>query len=156
MSYCHCGSTTSFEQCCQPLLNGKAFAPTAEALMRSRYSAFVTGAVDYLLQTSASESHEPDERALLENSCKNTRWLALHVLDTEHGSEIDGKGIVEFAAFFQTGGSPEQLHERSAFEKRDGQWIYVSGEFLAPLSFGRNDPCWCRSGKKHKKCHGRS
>lgn len=115
--------------------------------MRSRYSAFVLGAVDYLLQTSASENHAPNERSLLEQSCANTEWLALKVVDAKENT-------VEFAAFYTGENAVEQLHERSTFEAREDQWIYVSGEFLPPLTFGRNDPCWCDSGKKYKKCHG--
>ncbi len=118
--------------------------------MRSRYSAFATYNVDYLLKTSAPELHATNERELLEQHCSVVTWLALHVLRSK---TKDTTGQVEFAAFFERENSLEQLHELSQFEKRDGQWVYTKGEFLPPLKFGRNDPCWCRSGKKFKKCH---
>jgi len=144
---CRCGSGQAFSECCQPFLEGSTAAPTAEALMRSRYSAFARGKVDYLLQTSAPERHAANEKALLGDSCNSTRWLALHILKTTETT-------VEFAAFYESNSGVEQLHECSTFERREGRWIYVSGEFLPPLTFGRNDACWCRSGKKFKKCHG--
>lgn len=146
MSPCHCNSAQSFADCCETYVAGKQKAPSPEALMRSRYSAFVLGAVDYLLQTSATENHAPNERALLEQSCANTHWLALKVIEAKENT-------VEFAAFYEGESKVEQLHERSTFELRDDQWVYVSGVFLPPLTFGRNDPCWCGSGKKSKKCH---
>ncbi len=116
--------------------------------MRSRYSAFALGKVDYLLQTSAPERHAANERALLEDSCNNTHWLALHILKA-------AENTVEFSAFYEDDSGVEQLHECSTFERRDGRWIYLSGEFLPPKVFGRNESCWCYSGKKYKKCHGR-
>ena len=147
---CPCGSGHLFSDCCQPLLAGSKTATTAEALMRSRYSAFATRNVDYLLKTSAPELQASDERVQLEAYCASVKWLALHVLSSEtHAST----GNVEFAAFFERDGQLEQLHELSQFEKRDGQWIYTTGEFLPPLKFGRNDSCWCHSGKKLKKRH---
>ena len=79
---CLCGSTRPFKRCCEPYLTGKAFAPTAEALMRSRYSAFVQGHIDYLMSTHHADHHGVNARASLKQSIANTRWLNLAVLKT--------------------------------------------------------------------------
>ena len=63
-------------------------------------------------------------------------------------------GYVEFAAFYESneGG---QLHENSKFIYENGQWYYFDGVILESLKFSRNEPCWCGSKKKYKKCYGK-
>jgi len=118
--------------------------------MRSRYAAFARGEVDYLLATSHPALHGPDERAVLTEACRTTRWLALRILDAP---EPDGdRGVVEFAAWYD-GKPPGQLRERSEFVREGGRWLYRAGTILPALEIGRNDPCWCGSGAKRKKCH---
>lgn len=122
---------------------------TAEALMRSRYSAFVLKLSDYLSATW-HPSTRPDS---LDIGNDDTVWQRLVIVSTEKGSEADRDGVVEFAAFYSGG----QLHERSRFVKEDGRWFYVEGDILpliASEKVGRNDPCPCGSGKKYKKCCG--
>lgn len=116
--------------------------------MRSRFAAFRGGLVDYLLATSHPSLHAPDERAVLERCCAATRWTGLLVLDAP--PPADGRGEVEFVAFHEGG----QLHERSSFVLEDGRWLYGAGRILPAWRVGRNDPCWCGSGRKHKACHG--
>lgn len=119
--------------------------------MRSRYAAFCKAEIDYLLATSHPALHASDERAALERACRGPRWLALRILDAPPFTGDAGE--VEFLAFHE--GSPVgQLHERSRFVRENGRWIYRSGRILSNISIGRNDPCWCGSGRKRKSCHG--
>ncbi|MFJ7073189.1 YchJ family protein [Streptomyces sp. NPDC098781] len=117
---CPCGQSQPYDKCCGRYLSGAA-APTAEALMRSRYSAFVKGDVPYLLRTwhprTRPERLELDPRM---------RWTGLEILGTMDGSAFHTTGTVTFRASYR-GGS---LHERSRFERVDGAWVYVDGEFL--------------------------
>ncbi|MFF7563429.1 YchJ family metal-binding protein [Streptomyces pseudovenezuelae] len=118
---CPCGLQEAYDQCCGRFHRGESAAPTAEALMRSRYSAFVRRERDYLLRTW----HPRTRPGSLELD-PGMRWTGLEILDTTDGSAFHGSGTVTFRASFK-GGS---LHERSRFERVDGAWVYVDGEFL--------------------------
>ncbi|MET9684371.1 YchJ family protein [Streptomyces coeruleorubidus] len=117
---CPCGLSQAYEACCGRYHSSAAAAPTAEALMRSRYCAFVKGDVAYLLRTW----HPRTRPGTLELDPR-MRWTGLEILDTSDGSAFHSTGIVEFRASYR-GGS---LHERSRFERVDGAWVYVDGEF---------------------------
>lgn len=162
MQTCHCGSGLAFEACCGPYISGAAVAPTAEALMRSRYSAYVEIAVDYLGDTLHATSRGDWDRNATQEWAEQGEWLSLDVLDVEAGGENDEEGFVEFSARFNDGGVEKVHHERSRFVKEDGRWYYVDGAIAKPGTYrkespkvGRNDPCPCGSGKKYKKCCGR-
>ncbi|MFJ4471416.1 YchJ family protein [Streptomyces sp. NPDC089424] len=118
---CPCGLAETFEMCCGRFLRGEAAAPTAEALMRSRYTAFVRGDEGYLLRT-----WHPRTRPARLGLDAGTRWTGLEVLATSEGSAFHGTGTVTFRASFRGGA----LHERSRFERVDGAWVYLDGEFL--------------------------
>ena len=155
---CPCGSSRSLAACCGPYLEG-APAPTAEALMRSRYSAFVTGNIDHIERTLAPEARADFERAHIAEWAANSEWLGLEVRTTEAGGAGDDEGKVEFLAHFAFKGQRHTHHELSRFARRDGQWLYVDGDIVVPkprtvTKIGRNDPCPCGSGKKYKKCCG--
>ena len=150
---CPCGTGQAFADCCQPYLTGTAIAPTAVALMRSRYSAFATGHVDYLVSTHHPKKRTFGEKAELKQSCANTEWIRLQIFETFSGKESDDTGVVEFEAVYRSS-EMGQLHERSNFVKEDGSWFYVDGQMLPPSVPKRGEPCWCGSGKKYKKCHG--
>ena len=90
---CCCGSGVAFGQCCGPLLAGKP-APTAEALMRSRYSAFVCGRMDYLKETLALEAREDYNPEETEQWVKKSRWLGLDIRTTTGGGAKDSEGTV--------------------------------------------------------------
>ena len=156
---CPCCSHKPFNQCCQPLLTGQARADTAEALMRSRYSAFATGNIDYLIYTLHPDKRQPQDAQLLAEAMENCEWLALEVRSAEMGSEKLQQGSVEFVATYRQSGQLELLHERSSFVKENDYWYYVDGTLYSSPGKtiqkpGRNDPCWCGSNKKFKKCHG--
>jgi SEC-C motif-containing protein len=149
--------------CCEPYLTGVRHAPTAEALMRSRYAAFREGAAEYLFATHHPDSRSSDEVDDLRRSIAGTEWLNLLVLDARAGGVTDSDGHVEFAAAFRRKVSPlsmnaitsqiAQMHERSRFLREGGRWLYVDGEQMPTYHCKRNEPCWCGSGRKAKTCH---
>jgi SEC-C motif domain protein len=154
---CPCGRPSSYEGCCERFIRGWEPAPTAEDLMRSRFTAYALGEVDYLLETHHPD-HRPD-RSEIASWAKRARFTALDVLKTEAGAAGDAKGVVEFIAYFEEDGVKREHHERSRFERLDDRWYYVDAS--APMTrarpaVGRNDPCPCGSGKKYKKCCGAS
>ncbi len=157
---CPCHSGRSFESCCAPILNG-APAPTAEALMRSRYSAYVKRNYLHLQRTLSAAQRadfsEKDARAWAESS----EWLGLEIKGTTGGGLDDQTGTVDFTASFRSGGEERKHVEKAEFGREDGRWVYIGQvvEKAAPVrrvdpKVGRNDPCPCGSGKKYKKCHG--
>jgi SEC-C motif-containing protein len=148
-SSCSCQSGTPYTQCCQPLHTGQVKALKAEQLMRSRYSAFVLGKIEYLIATLHPDKRQTDDHQTLKKTIEQTSWLGLRII--KHHPQAD-LSQVEFVAFYQEE-SIHQLHERSNFIKQDNQWFYVDGEFLPPVKLSRNDPCFCGSGKKFKRCH---
>jgi SEC-C motif-containing protein len=158
---CPCGSGLDFATCCAPILDG-APAPTAVALMRSRYCAYVRGAIDHVIATHDVATRAQVDVAATTAWSRDTAWQGLEILATERGGPDDDDGIVEFIARGITRGAPFAQRERSRF-KRDGddrRWYYVSGDARAvpasaPAKPGRNDLCPCGSGQKYKKCHGR-
>ena len=119
---CPCGLPQVYAACCGRFHSGAAAAPTAEALMRSRYCAFVKRDAAYLLRTW----HPRTRPGRLELD-PGMRWTGLEVLGTSDGSAFHTTGTVEFRASYR-GGS---LHELSRFERVDGAWVYVDGEFPA-------------------------
>ncbi|UTW45887.1 YchJ family protein [bacterium SCSIO 12696] len=144
---CPCGSSLTYQDCCQPIHLGTP-ASSAEALMRSRYSAFSTGLIDYLITSHHPSRRTPNEHLELQQSMSNTRWLNLQII----ASETDN--TVEFIATYEEDGELGQLHERSNFVYENGHWYYLDGQLLPAAKINRNDPCPCGSGKKFKKCHG--
>jgi SEC-C motif-containing protein len=123
---CPCGSSLSYGECCRPLHLGIFPAPTAERLMRSRFSAFAVGDPAYLLRSW----HPATRPATLELDA-DTRWLWLEIVRTERGAERDADGVVEFRAKYRVdapeGRSSGVQHEISTFSRVDGAWVYVDG-----------------------------
>ena len=159
MTDCPCGSGRVLNDCCGPYLSGERPAPTAEALMRSRYSAFATRQIDYLEETLLPETRGEFDRDHVANWAETSQWTGLDVLATAKGGEADSDGTVEFAAHFTVSGRAHRHHELSRFVKRDDRWWYLDGTIVLPkprtvTKIGRNDPCPCGSGQKHKKCCG--
>ena len=150
---CPCGSKKLYLYCCGKYLAGKATAETAEKLMRSRYTAFCQGNIDYLIATLHPDRRNTSDRAELTKSINNTQWLSLKVINTSKGKKNDSVGYVEFEAVYRVN-EPGQLHERSRFIKTNGKWFYVEGDILPGTIPKRNELCWCGSGEKYKKCHG--
>lgn len=96
--------------------------------MRSRYTAYVEGAVDYVLQTTCAEARAAIDRAELEGYCRGLRGMALQIVATEAGGPDDDTGVVEFAATLKSQGRRFVQHERSRFSREAGRWVYAGGE----------------------------
>ena len=125
---CPCGSGLAYAACCEPFHLGEP-APTAEALMRSRYSAFACGLVPYLLRTWHPMTR-PD-RVDLDDG---TVWRRLQIVDVVRGGEHDTTGVVEFrAAYRDASGAAGLLEERSRFDRVAGVWLYTGAE-VAPVT----------------------
>jgi SEC-C motif-containing protein len=123
MSICHCGSSLSFKNCCEPYIKNLQKAPTAEALMRSRYSAFATGAADYLVSTTHPSKRKFHNKTEILEWSKNNHWIKLEVLSTT-------KTTVTFKAYFLDYELKAQIHnEHSTFIFENGNWYYVNGEY---------------------------
>jgi SEC-C motif-containing protein len=120
---CPCGSGAPYDACCGPLHGGTA-ATSAEALMRSRYSAYVLGLEDYLLASWHAGTRP--QRLDLAAQQPPPHWLGLSV---KHHRSEGNHAEVEFVARLRHGGGRAQrLHERSRFVRENGRWFYVDGE----------------------------
>jgi SEC-C motif-containing protein len=160
---CPCKSGKTFGECCGPIIAGDAKAETAEALMRARYTSYVTGDVGFL-KTSATEEvqkefSEEDSKAW----SAAAEWHGLEIIKTEGGQKGDKTGVVEFRALYTSNGEFCNHHEVSNFVKEKDGWKFADGELVGekPIvreepKVGRNDPCPCGSGKKYKKCCGKA
>jgi len=118
---CPCGGN-DYKNCCGRFHNGTA-APDAEALMRSRYSAYVLRLEDYLRATW----HPNTRPTTLDLAADNEKWLGLEVKKHEQAS--DNEATVEFVARYKIAGRAHRLHEISRFVREDGKWFYLDGEF---------------------------
>ncbi len=127
VTLCPCGSGLGYDACCGPI-HGGAVALTAEALMRSRFSAFALGLAPYLLT-----SWHPSTRPASLELDPDTEWRRLQVVDVVAGGPDDADGVVEFRASFRNSvpGAAGLLHERSRFTRFDGRWVYLDGDQLA-------------------------
>lgn len=120
---CPCGSGKSLDDCCGRFLDGGERPATAEALMRSRYTAFALGNAAYLLD-SWHAATRPD--ALAFDSQPAPKWIGLKVLRHE---QLDAThAIVEFAARYKVNGRAFMMRETSRFVQEDGRWYYVDGD----------------------------
>jgi len=155
---CPCGSGKTLEACCLPYVEGKAMAPTAEALLRSRYTAFTRRSVDYILETHHTKTKEEISKEGIQAWSERAEWIGLEILGTEDGGPDDQVGFVRFVAKYREKGSVVNHAEDARFEKENGAWRFVTGSTppvkRAAPKLGRNDPCSCGSGKKFKKCCG--
>jgi SEC-C motif-containing protein len=156
---CPCGSGAAFLACCEPIISGTRESETAEELMRARYSAFVTGAIDFIVASTHTRSRKEIDVSFIREWSETSTWHGLEIIDTRVVNQ--NKAYVSFEAKFTQRGEEQNHREKSLFERENGPWRFVSGEELknptvryeAPRP-GRNDPCPCGSGKKYKKCHG--
>ena len=159
MASCPCGSGLALEKCCLPYINGD-FAPTAESLMRSRYTAFSRGNLDYIEQTLTEHAALSFNRVDMESALPGTQWLGLDIRHTDGGGSNDNTGTVNFAFHYQNQGRNFSQVEIASFQRVDGKWLYddsvinPKSEPIRVDQIGRNDPCPCGSGKKYKKCCG--
>jgi len=152
---CPCGSALDLEDCCGKYISGKETAPTAEALMRSRYVAYVQNNGEYLLETW-HKTTRPEKADFFD---PNVVWKGLEIISTQNGLENDTDGVVEFRAKCRIKEQAAGVDESSSFVKEDDRWYYVDGKSIQPIrsrkdKINRNAPCPCGSGKKYKRCCG--
>lgn len=121
---CPCGSGEAYGACCGAYLDRGQLPDTAEALMRSRYCAYVGKRAHYLLETW-HRSTRPAQLNLDEGP--QARWLGLKILQTEGGGPADAEGRVEFVARYKVSGKAGQMQEASRFVRENGRWFYVDG-----------------------------
>ena len=121
MVTCYCGSGLPFENCCHLYIYGILKAPTAEALMRSRYTAFATGAADYLVATTHSSTRKLHKKADILDWSQSNQWIKLEVLASTATN-------VKFKAYYLDYQLNAQIHEEhSTFIFENGSWFYVDG-----------------------------
>ncbi|KPI30311.1 UPF0225 protein ychJ [Actinobacteria bacterium OV450] len=125
---CPCGLPAPYPECCGRFHSGAQQAPTAELLMRSRFSAFSVGDTAYLLR-----SWHPSTRPGRLDLDPGQRWERLEILATERGGMFETEGSVEFRAYYREGRHSGSLHEHSAFTREAGAWVYVGP--LSPVDF---------------------
>lgn len=156
MALCPCGSKLEFDACCAPIIAGSP-ALTAEALMRSRYTAFVQRQLDHVERTHAPEIRDDFNRAEAERLAEECDWRSLEI---RRATETGDTAEIEFVIRFRRDQQEMVQAELATFRRENGQWLYVKGEFNPQITqrqvskVGRNDPCPCGSGKKAKKCCG--
>ena len=138
-------------------------APTAEALMRSRYTAYVTGDVKHLGATLDAAGRSDFDADSAKSWAESADWKGLEIVSVEKGGADDEDGIVEFIASYEVDDQLLQHHERAQFKKSGKRWEFINGRVIGRDPYrreepkiGRNDPCCCGSGKKYKKCCGRA
>lgn len=125
---CPCTSKRTFDKCCEPYLAGREVPETAEKLMRSRFSAYATHKVDYLLATTCEEERNKLDRKELEDYCRKVSCVSLKIAETEGGGPQDETGTVLFYASLQVNGRRMLHRELSRFRREDGRWVYVDGD----------------------------
>lgn len=146
--FCPCGSREPYQHCCGAVIAGHHPAASAEQLMRSRFCAYRAVGAAYILQSWHVSTRPTETLEQFQRSCQGSHWLSLRILS------IPSPDLVEFVAFFkEANGQLGQLHERSRFCNENGHWYYLDGQILPPIKINRNDPCYCGSGLKLKKCH---
>jgi SEC-C motif-containing protein len=120
---CYCGSQMKFNDCCNRYINGSEIAPTAESLMRSRYSAYALHNAGYLVATTHTSTLRNHNKKDILDWSQSNQWIKLEII---HSTE----NKVEFKAFYLDSQMQMQMHqEHSTFKVEDEKWFYVDGEF---------------------------
>lgn len=146
---CPCGSGSLLIECCGRYHAGTP-APSAEQLMRSRYSAYVLGLIDHLVATTLPAQQSALDREAMAAWSAQSTWLGLQVESSEVLGGQPEHAFVTFVARWHDGKGEHAQHERSAFVQNAGHWYFIDPGVA--LNAGRNDPCPCASGQKFKKC----
>ena len=159
---CPCDSGRTYGECCGPILDGGAKAPTAEALMRARYTAYATEHIPFLKTSAVKAVQDEFDEATSRAWSRSAEWHGLEIIRTEKGGPDDTTGVVEFRASYTANGEFCNHHEIATFVKDGSEWKFEDGTIIGETpvvretpKVGRNDPCPCGSGKKYKKCCGK-
>ncbi len=160
MTICPCGSGIPLSECCEEIISGDRTARTAEQLMRARYSAYVLAKMDFIFESTHPDSRLDYDHSGTKEWAETAEWQSLEIIGTRGGKADDSVGEVEFIARFIEKGETREHHEAGQFKRKDDRWYFTEGRMvrqkpLAVIKVGRNDPCMCGSGLKHKKCCGK-
>lgn len=145
---CPCSGSTLFKACCGPYLYGQQSPPTAEALMRSRFSAYATQNYHYIEQTMRGKAAEGFVLHQVQQSLAHVQWVKLEII---HASQC----TVEFKAYYRNQTAcfsqteMDYSHEKSLFQLHHKRWYYIAN---LEETLSRNGPCPCGSDKKFKYC----
>lgn len=159
MTACPCGTQKNYSDCCGAFIDNVRLPQTPEELMRSRYTAYANANIDYIQRTMKGPALTRFHPENAKQWAEAVEWLQLKVV----ASAVDGpKGTVEFLAYFKENNKKFVMHELSEFLQEEGQWYYVDGsnpkhkphQHMPEVRLNRNDPCYCGSSKKYKKCCG--
>jgi len=154
---CPCGSTLSFNACCQVFVTQQKYPSTPEQLMRSRFSAYATKNGQYIFDTYATASRLKQSVKEIQSWANECLWLALVIHES-------GDNTVEFSAYYVVDDTLCELREKSTFCLEEDQWRYTDGDITVHneiANIKRNEPCPCNSfstawsikkGKKYKHC----
>ena len=159
---CACGKGESIAVCCGPVIEFARKPTTAEELARARYTALSGGHVGFLAQTAISPAGQAVPEEAFRQLAETGTFVGFEILRGSDGNEEDDRGWVEFTAQYITAGQTLPLKERAEYRRDAGEWRYVyTGPADASRTVrrehpkvGRNAPCPCGSGKKHKRCCG--
>ena len=149
---CYCGLDASFDQCCGQYINQGKTPQTPEQLMRSRYSAFNVDDIDYIKQTSTGAALKKFDYVATKEWANSVIWQKLEVQSASQDGDV---GFVEFVVTYLDNDHTQTLHEKSKFKRLNNRWFYsgaMQNKSDNEEKCGRNDPCFCGSGKKYKKC----
>lgn len=159
MINCPCGTKNDYAECCGSYISGVKNPPNPEALMRSRYTAFSKGDMDYIAATMRGPAAEDFDPLDARSWAQKAQWLGLNVVNVTPLEDKGTKGFVEFIANFKLDDREQRIHEIGEFHLKEGRWYYFDGKLVsqpthhrATSKVGRNDACPCGSGKKFKKC----
>ena len=125
---CPCKSQQLYAECCEPIILGRSKALTAEALMRSRYSAFVSADINYLMSSHHSSTRPLKDKKSILAWTQSVTWLGLLITHKRAGVADDREGWVSFKASYVEKGHLECIQENSYFVKEGGLWYYKSGK----------------------------
>ncbi len=129
--FCPCQSKRLLAECCGPYLSGKSLAPTPEALMRSRYTAYSQANIIYIQGTMRGKALAGFNAESAWQWSSQVQWLGLEIVAAPPIPENSIKGWVEFKAFYREQGKQCVLHERSEFILQDGRWFYTNGKTMS-------------------------
>jgi SEC-C motif domain protein len=162
ISNCPCGSPLTYLDCCGLYIEKQHIAPTPEALMRARFSAYTLANTAYIKSTMRGKALAGYNEYESKTWAEQVTWIGLKVINTFPELAQKHIGFVEFIATFEEKKQEKKIHEKSEFQFLDGAWYYVDGEHVLQNSkpkkipTPRNSPCPCGSKKKFKNCHARS
>lgn len=150
LELCPCQSGIDYQNCCKPLHIKDKYATTALQLMRSRYSAFVKGEINYIVETTVPNQQTLLNKQALTDWAHSVQWKGLHILDYQEKLDKN-KSSVTFKALFQTQDGDQIHDERSLFVNIQDRWYFADPTVELP---SQKSPCICGSKKKFKHCCG--